>query len=850
MSDIFQWKLPAAPGQVGAKPQQPALPKDQIPFGFRGAPRIGVPPFSPYIPTWQNPALRDRSHREWGTNDWVLQGLMNYQGDSPGGMHVPTEGDFPALMQSMVTGIGRYAAPGAAMPMIIAGQKYQAGNAAYMKGYKMQADLNRQQTIAGMEMAQFNLNNLLRKYGDAYAAYTEGDKVVEPQALQERLRQVASDAHDQFMLNLLAQGDMPAIDRLLKHLDGQSQDVGKAIKVMQLKALQEKEADRQAGEKLDAIGRNPLQVPKPTATGGTHPSTDANPTAGNLPQPDRPGDSDDPTLPPITPNAGMSTLEKDSEGGPLPADDTSTPLAAPAQTPITPPSGIPDRDQTSQNPLAAATADTSQQGQQAAPRGASFADRFGAVNPARTPPAAAAPAPTQAPAAATAPPAGTQQPVAQRPSPPIQFDPLKLPRVGDQVYDRPKGGQWGPVDPPPPIPDRNGPGDIGLSKEQIQQYATIMNDTGQLPPELRGGAGATSKLIHTQAQVVSAYAAQQDHYLNEVLRHVVPGEDQTLTMQRLNAIDPDLATKVRSILHGHLPLPVTGYGANSRLWARVSNFVFGVNPKFNNQTYTLAQRTRASFNTGGYLAKQNGGMVRAYEHGALIAQLAYAVHSSNNRLYNSAINQVKLIFGDPNIVSLQDAFNHYAQELTNTFRGGVGNEADIMRELRTIGPNATAQQILAYLGTTARLMHAQGDVFAMLWNRGTHMDEPDLKAPDEYLPGGRRTTKGAQAEDFLAIGDGQENALKAMRYLMSIPVPAPRMLSPQELLQGTPGGVDEQGRPIQGRAPVTLDAPGTSPDAVRAENWVLMNRDSNNPETQRQVAGVRAQLRKLGVEGF
>jgi hypothetical protein len=278
--------LPPAQGQVGAQPppqqqqQQPRQPPTDptaAPYGFRRLGPIGVvPPIDRYIPTWQNPALRDRDHSDWGTDDWVLQGMNSYQGGVPQGMFVPTERDVPNIIHGLTMGLGQYGAPSVAMPMIQAGKQFNAGNQAYMKGFTQQANINRQQMLAGMELAQYNLDNMIRQYKNAYAEYApdKDGKGGEPEELMNRLREVATQNNDTNMLHLLDRGDLPAVDKLLKYLDGSGQDLKKTKQLLdiaqsqeRLKQAQEKTRQQEQQHK-DWFGSTPSAAPSATRPDG------------------------------------------------------------------------------------------------------------------------------------------------------------------------------------------------------------------------------------------------------------------------------------------------------------------------------------------------------------------------------------------------------------------------------------------------------------------------------------------------------------------------------------------------------------------------------------------------------
>jgi hypothetical protein len=290
---------------------------------------------------------------------------------------------------------------------------------------------------------------------------------------------------------------------------------------------------------------------------------------------------------------------------------------------------------------------------------------------------------------------------------------------------------------------------------------------------------------------------------------VVPGPDQSETLRLIGIADPDMARTVQAVDRGKVQLPVTGYGANSRHWYRVSNFVFGIDPNFDNTRFTLNLRTKQAFQTG-WLAQQNIATIRALEHANLLADLSYALKNSNYPLVNSIVNRFRREFGDPSVTNFQSAVGHVASELTRAFRGTGGAEADIQRELNLLGANASPDQILGFLGTTARLLEGQLDGFAILYNRGTH--------------------EGFRAEDFLKDENHQPTtASRAFDRLMQIPVGTETHITSgtdwaqQNSLNGPSGGRN------------------IPPDVAAAADWYWLHQNDPN------AAAVADVLRKWGL---
>lgn len=233
-----QGGLPAAPGQYGYKPPEgrtgylkdlgPADDPYSMPWGYR---QSNVPRLNPYVPTSLNPALRDRAHHDWGTDDYVLQGMGRYPG-APAGNYVPTEADASGIVHYAASVLGPAAPPSIAMPMINGARFWQVGQSqATMKGAMQAAKMNQENAVLNMKIANQRLKDLLRRYSSAFADYgPEGaGKEYDADKFHHAVESIAREYGDQTVLNMLNNQDWGALERHLRHLDSAGQDLGKML---------------------------------------------------------------------------------------------------------------------------------------------------------------------------------------------------------------------------------------------------------------------------------------------------------------------------------------------------------------------------------------------------------------------------------------------------------------------------------------------------------------------------------------------------------------------------------------------------------------------------------------------
>jgi hypothetical protein len=272
------WQLPPAPGQFGYQPKpddQAAIPReppDQSgpPYGFRSGRSL-----TPYIPTGQNPALRDRPARDWGNPDWVLAGMNNYpDGGTPEGMHVPGEHDILPNIHNSAMFWGRWGPPGLAMPSIAAARYGAAAQQGYAKGQREAAQLNHQQMIDALKLKDYRRAEMMDKYSHAFTAFgptvdVDGNVTDEGNIdeFYRRIESVAREHGDTTVLGMLENGDWRSIDKLMKSYDSQGQDDSKTLKQLQIAEAREKlkqlqaKAQQEEAENKEWFGSTPPAAP-------------------------------------------------------------------------------------------------------------------------------------------------------------------------------------------------------------------------------------------------------------------------------------------------------------------------------------------------------------------------------------------------------------------------------------------------------------------------------------------------------------------------------------------------------------------------------------------------------------
>jgi hypothetical protein len=501
---------------------------EETPFGFAQLERGR----EAYIPTSENPALRDRAHGDWGQDDYVTQGMKNFpDGQMPFGQFMPTERDIPAMVHDVTMKLGRFAPPMIGMPAITMGRSFLAGTQAYQKGQLQAAQLNRQNYLMHQQIVQDRLQELLRKYSNAYATYgpdpSKPGSDFNEEKFHDEISRIANEYGDSYVQNILASKDWGALDRHLKHLDGTNEDLKKQKAMIDLdtararnKILKGKIDDEEHA--LDPFRVNP-------ATGATAPSPPAAPSAGGAaataPSAPTTGANDIPTIPDKGDvNFDINNLPSDRETPDIGPDEpgTSAAPAVAAPPPAATPASLAEGAKAAGAPIMAKDDEPDEEG------GDGGGDQ----------PAKPSPAPTGAPAAAApggAAPSGVAAGSPER----LRVTPWKMaPSAAIDAFHK-----------------------MGLNNDQlINEYALKLANKTLTQSE----ASALPKSIR---RIISARAAEYEQEYQRVAKSDLKGKD---VIDAVRSFDPYFAASLETYTSGRAPPPMSAWqnaAYQQRVWA-------------------------------------------------------------------------------------------------------------------------------------------------------------------------------------------------------------------------------------------------------------------------------------------
>lgn len=341
MSDVFNWRLPPAPGFPGYQPRpqpppqgpppqqyfqrlDPAPPKPTGPIDAGSAADPGATNAEPYEPFI--PSRADRPYNQWGTDDFAMAGAQNYPGIAPGPL-MPQMRDIAGLIHSAVMGLGRFGSHYTGMPAIAMGTYASAYWSAYQKGMHERAAQSYQQYRMARQMTIDRGKEEMAEYAKIYGAYhDEKGNITDPNSFSHELLTAAQKYQNSQLIAAIQSGNLPMADRILGATDSHISNLIKAQhqeernrqieEERRLRIEQLKERQRLEEERRKALEKE-RQRYDPSAVG---------PGPGYIPY----GGAPEPPSPPAPESDSESVPETTAPTSDDASDDTTTDVPSPA----------------------------------------------------------------------------------------------------------------------------------------------------------------------------------------------------------------------------------------------------------------------------------------------------------------------------------------------------------------------------------------------------------------------------------------------------------------------------------------------------------------------------------------
>ncbi len=262
----------------------------------------------------------------------------------------------------------------------------------------------------------------------------------------------------------------------------------------------------------------------------------------------------------------------------------------------------------------------------------------------------------------------------------------------------------------------------GLTLQQyITKYAPPSeNDTAGYIAKAAQAVGVDPKtpLSQIDANKLAQFQVKQESSstVNGTPAALVNGRNEDI----LKNVNPGIASQVRAIADGRLPLPPAGQRnpINQAIRMLVSQYEPGYD-------YTDPQaRVKASrdYSAGGNIGQQISAVDTALQHGALLSDLADNLKNTSYPKYNSIANWVAKNTGSPEVTQFLNARQKFAQELTAAWRKNGGDKSDVEENLRALDAANSPEQIHKVMADDVALLQGKYEPLARKYE--TTMGKP------------------------------------------------------------------------------------------------------------------------------
>jgi hypothetical protein len=219
-------------------------------------------------------------------------------------------------------------------------------------------------------------------------------------------------------------------------------------------------------------------------------------------------------------------------------------------------------------------------------------------------------------------------------------------------------------------------------------------------------------------------------------------------------------------------------------------------PDFDVSKFDARNKTWKAVSPDGRIGQQVNAGRTVIHHLGLLNEMAEAQENGDYQKVNELVNRYRTETGDERVTNFNTAAFKIAEENTRYYRGSVGAEADIVREMETLNPNASPAQIRGTIGTVAELIQKRMKVTQDQVNESMGRYNPYSNLLGEDKP---------TLDKLAGIAKTQREERKAAREAKKgtpAPTPAPPTGTP------TPGGAAQA---APGGAPAAPAAPTTFP---------------------------------------
>ena len=186
------------------------------------------------------------------------------------------------------------------------------------------------------------------------------------------------------------------------------------------------------------------------------------------------------------------------------------------------------------------------------------------------------------------------------------------------------------------------------------------------------------------------------------------------SLKNLSVPDQEL---VKALAEGRLAFP-GGFALKAPWWQQKLEQVAQFDPTFDATNFNNRAKARATLLNGKVGASANA-LNTAIGHLDLLNGQISGTASHNFTPANSLINATEQMFGDPGITNFKDTAGKLASELTSVYRNGGGAEADVVRQLQSLDPNASKDQKTSVIRNALDLLASKQAANLYQYNLGS-----------------------------------------------------------------------------------------------------------------------------------
>lgn len=273
---------------------------------------------------------------------------------------------------------------------------------------------------------------------------------------------------------------------------------------------------------------------------------------------------------------------------------------------------------------------------------------------------------------------------------------------------------------------------IGMSPRQLDRAAWDLLFYNRFPPNLTGPQPKAIADDVTRKRQGIAQVANGEHGLasqiEDIYRSVKPpapglSPEQAVAradpmIDKITAMNQEIGTQLRAIVHGAMPMLPGGMGQTSRGPQYFRGLVMALDPTYTDQRQRAYRRTWDAFTGTGTYGQRITSLKTSTNHMTFALEMIDRIKNSDSMDYNTFINNVRTRFGDTAALDYTATMQFVSTEVAKSFRNTT-----TLKEIEDIkkfsNANMAPKQMRSAISVMARLMKGQMESLADTYSKGT-----------------------------------------------------------------------------------------------------------------------------------